>query len=218
MGLWAAVIAAAVVFSASGQTSTTPVNVNTADAKTIAKLPGIGSTLAHRIVEGRPYKSIDDLAKVKGLTKSKLNNIENRITFGSQAKAAPAKSSSSVAGSGTVKRSRTPKVVAESSVPREEPPSQASRSQSVARNQGASSSLPPTGSPSGKLAPGQTVNINTASLQELDALPGIGPAKAQAIIDYRQANGRFNSIEDIEKVKGIKEGEFSKIKDYIRVR
>jgi len=65
---------------------------------------------------------------------------------------------------------------------------------------------------------GQTVNINTATLEQLDALPGIGPSKAQAVIDYRNEHGRFNSIEDIQNVKGIKEGEFSKIKDLIRVK
>ena len=62
------------------------------------------------------------------------------------------------------------------------------------------------------------VNINTATKEELDALPGIGPVKAQAIIDYRNANGPFKTPEDIMKVKGIKEGEFAKIKDIITVK
>src|SRR5512143_3758940 len=61
------------------------------------------------------------------------------------------------------------------------------------------------------------VNINTATKEELDALPGIGPVKAQAIIDYRNANGPFRSTEDIMKVKGIKEGELAKIRDQISV-
>src|SRR5215831_2417219 len=61
------------------------------------------------------------------------------------------------------------------------------------------------------------VNINTASKEELDALPGIGPVKAQAIIDYRNANGPFKTPQDVMKVKGIKEGEFGKIKDQISV-
>src|SRR5437016_1141612 len=61
------------------------------------------------------------------------------------------------------------------------------------------------------------VNINTATKEELDALPGIGPVKAQAIIDYRAKNGPFKTPEDIMKVPGIKEGEFGKLKGQITV-
>ncbi len=62
------------------------------------------------------------------------------------------------------------------------------------------------------------VNINTAEENELSAIPGIGAGKAAAIIQYRQENGNFASIEDIMKVSGIKEGTFEKIEDKITVK
>ncbi len=60
------------------------------------------------------------------------------------------------------------------------------------------------------------VDLNTASLEELKTLPGIGDSKASAIIEYRK-NTPFESIEDIMNVSGIKESSFQKIKDMIKV-
>lgn len=60
------------------------------------------------------------------------------------------------------------------------------------------------------------VNINTAGVEELMTLPGIGEARARAIIAYREANGDFEEITDIMRVSGIKDGAFKKIKDKIR--
>ncbi|MDD4715194.1 MAG: helix-hairpin-helix domain-containing protein [Oscillospiraceae bacterium] len=62
------------------------------------------------------------------------------------------------------------------------------------------------------------VNINTATESQLDSLPGIGPTRASAIVEYRTKHGPFQSIRDIMKVSGIKDGVFSKIKDYITVK
>lgn len=64
---------------------------------------------------------------------------------------------------------------------------------------------------------GGLVNINTASLSELTGVSGIGESRAQAIIEYREKNGAFRSIEEIKKVDGIKDGLFSKIKDSITI-
>ena len=61
------------------------------------------------------------------------------------------------------------------------------------------------------------VNINTADAEELDTLPGIGEVLAQAIIDDREANGAFTSIEDIMRVSGIGEAKFANIQDLICV-
>ena len=61
------------------------------------------------------------------------------------------------------------------------------------------------------------VSINTATLEELMTLTGIGQSKAEAIIEYREQNGKFEFIEDILNVSGIGESVYSKIKDNIKV-
>jgi competence protein ComEA len=63
----------------------------------------------------------------------------------------------------------------------------------------------------------ELVNINTASLEELIALPSIGPTTAQKIVDYRTANGPFSTIEDIMNVSGIGPATFEDIRDLITV-
>ena len=61
------------------------------------------------------------------------------------------------------------------------------------------------------------ININTASLQDLDTLPGIGPSTAQSIIDFREENGSFSSVEDIVLVPGIGEATLNEIIEFITV-
>ncbi len=61
------------------------------------------------------------------------------------------------------------------------------------------------------------VNLNTATVAQLELLPGIGPAIAQRIVDYRTANGNFSTIEQLMEVKGIGQATFDKLKDNIVV-
>ena len=61
------------------------------------------------------------------------------------------------------------------------------------------------------------VNINTAGKEELMTLTGIGEAKAQSILDYREEHGSFGSIEELMQIEGIKEGVFNKIKQDIMI-
>lgn len=53
------------------------------------------------------------------------------------------------------------------------------------------------------LAAAQRLNVNEANLEQLASLPGIGPAKAEAILTNRETQGRFNNLEDLQRVKGI---------------
>jgi competence protein ComEA len=71
--------------------------------------------------------------------------------------------------------------------------------------------------PSRFAEPTGKININTATTEELDTLPGIGPALAQRIIEYREDNGSFKSIEAIVGVSGIGEATLEKIRDLITV-
>ncbi|MFY0546257.1 helix-hairpin-helix domain-containing protein [Brevibacillus sp. H7] len=80
----------------------------------------------------------------------------------------------------------------------------------------AGSSAPPPMSGKQMAEPGK-VNINTAALQDLVTLPGIGEARAQAIIAYRTKNGPFRSPEDLKKVTGIGEKMYERMKDKITV-
>ena len=76
---------------------------------------------------------------------------------------------------------------------------------------------PQASRPAARHRPGALVNINTASLEELDALDGVGPSTAQKIIDYRTENGGFKTVDEIKEVPGIGDAKFAAMKDSITV-
>ncbi len=67
------------------------------------------------------------------------------------------------------------------------------------------------------LSASAAVNVNTATKDELISLPGIGPAKAQAILDYRKANGPFKAVDDLRNVKGIGAKRLEKLRNEVSV-
>jgi comEA protein len=72
------------------------------------------------------------------------------------------------------------------------------------------SAVPPT--------PGARVDLNTAGAAELDALPGIGPARARAIVRYREEHGHFAAVEDLARVPGFGPAALARVRDRVEVR
>lgn len=82
--------------------------------------------------------------------------------------------------------------------------------------------VPPQAAPPGTAgapaaAPGQPLDLNTATAEQLDDLPGVGPVLAQRIVEYRTRNGGFRSVEQLREVSGIGERRYAELKDLVRV-
>ena len=188
------------VTAAYAQTQKPMVDLNTASEKELESIKGVGPATAKKIIAGRPYNSVNDLSKA-GVPAKTIEGMKPFVTVGKPAAALPAPAEKKVTTLPTAAKPETPPAPVKAAAPS---PSAVTPQKSPAKASGPAPS---------KLAPGQKVNINTATKEQLDALPEIGPVKAQAIIDGRP----YKKTEDIMKVKGIKQGTFNKIKDSITV-
>lgn len=88
---------------------------------------------------------------------------------------------------------------------------------SVAPGSAPTSKAPPPRPGSVKPKAGQAVDLNTATVEELDALPGVGPVTAAAIVAWRQANGKFTSVDQLSDVEGIGPARLEKLRALVRV-
>jgi competence protein ComEA len=213
-------------------------NLNTASKADLENLEGVGPALAEKIIAARPFKSIEDLMNVKGLGETKFNNIKNLVTVETfKAKSVRTTETKPKAKSKTVESdlvdintadkasleglpgigtALAEKIIAARPFKSVEELKSVKGLGEAKFNgiKGLVSVGEDEENVTPKLKPGQTININSASQEHLESLLGVGPVKAEAIIAGRP----FARIEDIMKVRGIKEKTFAKIRDYIKVK
>lgn len=169
-------------------TTAARVDLNTAGVSTLEQLPGVGRTTAEAIVKARPFATVDDLERVPGIGPGKLDNLRDRVTV----------SGSSRKGKGAAKKSDR---ATEKASPRSTGSTTADTAERTRER-----------SPGAATRTGK-VDVNTAGIEELESLPGVGPQTAKAIVAGRP----FASVNDLERVPGIGAARLEGLRDHVTV-
>ncbi len=163
------------------------VNLNSATQQELEALPGVGEATAKKIIDGRPYSSVDDLAKA-GVPKSTIDKIRSQVTAKPAAAAkAPTKTAKATTAEKPAKTEKAPT-----------PAPKAEKTEKVAPAKAGAGSSP--------------VNLNTATQKELEELPGVGEATAKKIIAGRP----YSSVDGLAKA-GVSKSTIGKISSLVTV-
>lgn len=168
-----------------GQAARILVDLNTADERVLEGLPGIGAERARAILEARlrlgGFRSLEELATVRGIGDATLERLRPLVTLGPPPHDAEPTGTTATGADDPPARPTPPPYVAPHPTA---PPA------------------PALAAPTPHHGP---ININTAGVEELSLLEGIGEGKARAIIQHRQQHGPFRSPQDLLLVRGIGE-------------
>ena len=185
-----ALVAAAFLLSPGAALATkAKVNVNSATQQELEALPGVGEATARKIIAGRPYSSVDDLARA-GVPASTIDKIRAQVTAKpSSVKATKDKPDKPAAKTEKAKTTKATAAEKPARAEKEEAPAKADKEKAAAAS----------------------VDLNTATQKELEALPGVGEVTAKKIIAGRP----YSSVDDLAKA-GVSQGTIAKIKPHVR--
>lgn len=183
------------------------IDLNSADSEALQSLPGIGPARATSIIEYRtrrgPFNSVDDLENVPGIGPSIISTLHQRAVALPVATAEPPANPTDSAPWA----SEPPDSPAHVALPQNAviaaaatPAPAENPTRTVERESPAPASTPGT-TPTPALQ--YFIDVNSAGIEQLSLLPGIGPVKAQAIINHRNQYGPFRRIDDLLHVRGI---------------
>jgi competence ComEA-like helix-hairpin-helix protein len=168
------------------------VDVDAAPVSELARLPRVGPRLAKIILADRiangPFGGLEGLDRVAGIGPGLLKLLKPHVVFSG----AGARWAAGQRGSGALRSTQAVPACDEAAVQ-------------------------PTHCPSGQQAPAP-LNLNSATLTELDALPGVGPAKAAAILQYREEKGPFTAVEQLAQVPGFGPAALSRLRERLVIR
>lgn len=166
------------------------IDLNRASRAELLQLQGVGPALADRILAHREehggFRSVEDLAKVQGVGPATLAKLRPWVFVAAEEKESPA-----------------PAVVQATPV-------------SFKKSPAPELAQPPRTSGKKELVPASVLDLNRATQEELQRLPGIGPKLSQRILDER-ARSPFKSVEDLRRVSGIGAKTLDKLRPYVRV-
>lgn len=188
--------------ASSSDASVMKININAATSEELQELPRVGEKTAMAIIEYRkahgPFKTLNDLGEIRGIGEKSIARFRDLAFCG------PASADAAEMPSDSASTPLTAGV--------EDAVEQRSGAEGSQTKKEESAAVPVDSNPT---CDGSRININTATEEELQTLPRVGPAMSAKIVKYRDENGRFASIDDLKKVKGIGAKTFERLQPMI---